>query len=297
MKTLVYFYFITNKLLLIILYSILPKNSKFFSYLKFKIENNIFFSPRIKKIYPIKKELLGKYKPIRLVTSDCVKLYSWFIEPTTNKPIILFCHGQSESISKWQDTAIFLEKSGYGALFLSYRGHYRSAGFPTEKGIYTDADAAISFLKTKGYDTKDIIIWGRSLGSSIPCEMALKHDLKGIILESAIFNIKTAAMSLAEMYLNRSNLNLLKPYLMNIFEKAEFKQNFENHKKIDKIQCPICIVHSKNDIKISFKIAEELHSINKKSKLYISEDGSHDTNDWCFDEVTNFIESLSLVHK
>lgn len=293
MKALVYFYFIMNKLLLIILYSILPKRGKLFTYLKFKIENNIFFSPRVKNVYPIKEELRGKFEPARLITSDCVKLYSWFIKPKDNKPVILFCHGQSENISKWQDTAIFMEQSGYGALFISYRGHYRSAGNPTEKGIYIDAEAAISFLKTKGYETKDIIIWGRSLGSTIACEMALRHKLKGIILESAIFNIKTAAMSLTELYLNQTNLPFLRTYLNNIFEKSQFKQKFENNKKIGRIDCPILILHSKNDKKIPYRIAEELHSKNNKSELCISEYGCHDTNDWCFKEVDKFIKNLS----
>lgn len=294
MKALVYFYFITNKLLLLVLYSLLPKRGKFSAYLKFKIENNIFFSPRIKDVYPIKPELRGKIEPVRFMTGDCVKLYSWFIKPKEDKPVILFCHGQSENISKWQDTAIFIEKSGYGALFISYRGHYRSAGMPTEKGIYTDAEAAISFLKTKGYESKDIVVWGRSLGSTVACEMALRHNLKGIILESAIFNIKTAAMSLTELYLTKSNLPFLRKYLTNIFEKAEFEQKFENNKKIGKIDCPILILHSKNDIKIPYKIAEALHSENKQSKLCISECGTHDTNDWCFYEVKKFIKNLSL---
>lgn len=297
MKALFYFYFITNKLLLIVLYSILPKKGRFFKHLRFKIENNIFFSPRIKKIYPVKHELLGKFEPVRIMTHDCVRLYGWHIKPKENNPVILFCHGQSENISKWQDTAAFIEKSGYGAFFLSYRGHYRSAGMPDEKGIYTDAEAAISFLKRNGYDEKDIIVWGRSLGSTVACETALKYNLKGVILESPILNIKTAAMSITDMYLKQSNLYFLKKYLFDIFEKAEFRQKFENSKKIEKINCPILITHSKNDKKIPYKTSEELHSKNKNSKLFICDEGSHDTNDWCFNKIKEFILSLETMEQ
>lgn len=294
MKAIFYFYFITNKLLLIVLYSILPKKGRFFKYLRFKIENNIFFSPRIKKVYPIKPELLGKFEPLRIMTPDCVRLYGWHIKPKGDNPVILFCHGQSENISKWQDTAVFIEKLGYGALFLSYRGHYRSAGFPDEKGIYLDAETAISFLIKNGHKEENIIVWGRSLGSTVACEMAIRHNLKSIILESPITNIKSAAISLTDMYLKQSNLHFLKNHLFDMLENAEFRQKFENDKKIEKIDCPTLILHSKNDRKISFKMSEELHKKCKNSKLLICEDGCHDTNDWCFNEIERFFLSLSL---
>ncbi len=257
------------------------------------MENFLFFAPRTRKVYPIKPELLGKFEPVRILTKDCVKLYGWFIKPKQNLPIIMFCHGQSENISKWQDSAIFLEKLGFGALFFSYRGHYKSAGRPSEEGIYMDAETMIDFLKKKGCSTQDIVIWGRSLGSCIACEMALRHNLKGIILESSILNITSASTSLKDWYIKQFNLNIFKDLINKAFEKIDFIQKFENDKKIEKIKCPILIIHSQNDVKIHYSIAQKLHKLNPQSTLYISDKGEHNTNDWCFEKVNEFLVSLS----
>lgn len=288
-----YIYSVLNKLLLIFLHISLPKKGFFFRKIRDKIENNLFFSPRIKKIYPLRQELIGKFQPVRLITKDCVKIYSWFIEPKENKPIVIFCHGQSENISKWQEAAIFLESLGYGALFLSYRGHYKSAGKPSEKGIYQDAVTAIDFLLNKGYSTKDIIIWGRSLGSSIPCEMALKYDLKGIILESAILDIKSAAVSITNWYLVQMNLPFLNKAIEDYIRKIDFNQKFSNGKKVQNIACPILILHSKKDAKINYNAANELYNLNQNAHFYLCEEGSHDEIDWGLGKIGEFLNNLT----
>lgn len=276
----------------ILVYFVLPKKGKFFTKLRLKLENRIVFSPRIKKVYPICPELLGKFEVLKLITTDLVKLHAWFIEPDEKKPIVVFCHGQSENISKWQNVATFLKSNGFGALFLSYRGHYKSAGLPSEAGIYEDARCAISFLVERGYKSQDIIFWGRSLGSSIACEMALSYSFKAVILESPIYNIHYAAVTMANMYMNRVGLGFLSDVVCRFVSKMQFLQKFDNAAKISAIKSPILIMHSKNDIKIPYHVSEQLAALNPTSSLYLCEDGSHNTNDWCLDKVKDFIENL-----
>lgn len=293
MHKLIYTYSVLNKLLLVFLHYSLPKKGFFSRKIKEKIENFLFFSPRIKKIYPLRQELIGKFEPVRLLTKDCVKIYSWFIKPKENKPIVLFCHGQSENILKWQEAAIFLENLGYGALFLSYRGHYKSAGKPSEKGIYQDALTAIDFLLGRGYSTKNMIVWGRSLGSSIACEMALKHDLKAIILESAILDIKSAAVSITNWYVAQLNLPFLNKTIEESINKISFNQKFANNKKIQNVTCPILILHSKQDSKINYQSALGLYDLNKNANLYLSEEGSHDDMNWGLNKISEFLNNLN----
>ncbi len=295
MKIFFYFYYILSKLLFILLYSFIPKRGGLCKKLRLKIENRIFFSPRIKKIYPIIPELKGKIEPLNLMTKDCVRIFAWHINPHIKDNVVVFCHGQSENISKWQDTALFLQQNNIGALFLSYRGHYRSAGLPSEQGVYIDAETAVEYLNRKGISHNNIIFWGRSLGSSVACEAALRYDLKGVILESAIFDIKTAAVTISDLYLKMIKIKNAKPHLEKLFEKTKFIQNFENNKKLPDIKCPILILHGKNDVKIPYEKAQELHSLNKNAKLHLSEEGTHNTNEWCYDRVKTFIEEVSYV--
>ncbi len=295
MTTVFCLYYILSKLIFLLCYALIPKKGAFWNKLRLKLENRIFFSPRIKKIYPVIPELKNEIEAIKLITRDCVKIYGWYVNPNNESTVAVFCHGQSENISKWQNTVLFLKKAGIGSLFLSYRGHYRSAGLPSEQGIYTDAECAIEFLHKKGIKSENIIFWGRSLGSCVACEIALKYKLKAVILESAIYDIKTAAITISDMYLKRIKLQNLKPFVEKLFEQNRFIQNFENNKKIEKIECPILILHSKEDKKIPYNIAKELHKLNKNSTLFLSEEGSHNSNEWCLDRVKEFFKELNLV--
>ncbi len=297
MKKLLYIYFIASKFLFLIVYSLIPREGKFYNYLRLKLENRIIFSPRIKSIYPIDKELLKDIEVVKIMTPDCVKLHSWFFRPQNNNPVIVFCHGQSENISMWQDTAKFIKTLGYGALFLSYRGHYKSAGLPSEKGIYTDAESAIDYLNSQGIKTENTIFWGRSLGSTIVCEMARKYNLKAIIIESGITNIKSAAITLSETYLNQGNINFIKPLVSKLWNNIHFVQNFENNKKISKVECPTLIIHSTNDVKIPCCAAEELFSCKPDAKFKLMNIGCHDSNDWCYSEIEDFLAKVSAQNK
>jgi len=125
--------------------------------------------------------------------------------------------------------------------------------------------------------------------------MGVRHRLKGVVLESAIQNIKQAASTLIEYYLTSFKINFFKIYIMKILSKLDFMQNFENDKKIQNLKTQTLIIHSKNDLKIPYRTAELLHSLNPKTKLVISEEGSHETNEWCFGEIEKFFHSLSEV--
>jgi uncharacterized protein len=284
--------FVICKLFVLIWHHLLLGKTKCSFYFKKKAENFLFFSPRVYKVAYLKKEFKEVYQPIRLFTEDMVKLHAGFLPPVENKPIILFFHGQSENVTKWQETFIFLKKLGCGALFLSYRGHYKSAGRPSEDGVYTDAITAMNFLFSKGYKSEDIILWGRSLGSAVAIETALKYNVKALILESPIANIKEAALSIFSRYIKIFKFLILRRFIKWLLESADYIQKFANDDKIDKIKCPILIMHARNDEKITYEQSVKLAEKNPSAKLIIDEEGSHDSAEWCYPYVKSFIEGL-----
>ena len=284
--------FVICKLFVLIWHHLLPKTNKIGLYLTKKAENFLFFSPRIYKISKMKKELKDCYKPVRLFTRDLVKLHAGYLEPLKGKPVVLFFHGQSENITKWQDTFIFLKKIGFGALFLSYRGHFKSAGRPSEDGIYIDAETAMEYLFSQGFSAEDIILWGRSLGSAPAIQTSLKYNVKAVILESPIENIKKAALSIFSRYIKIFKFIILKHFIKWLIETADYVQNFANDKKIKYVKCPILIMHAKNDEKIYYEQALSLASKNSNVKLILEENGSHDNAEWCYPYVKDFMEKL-----
>ena len=185
-------------------------NSRFLRFFRMGMENYLIFQPAKLRAVRIKRELLGKFKTVRFVTLDGARLFAWFIPPKENKPTILYFHGQAESILNHQDIAEFAIKNGYGLFMLSYRGHYRSWGLPSEKGIYTDAQTAINKLKDLGIEAKDIILWGHSLGTTVATNTAVHNEVKALILQSAVLNMHYSAIDMANFYLRRLRVRFLK---------------------------------------------------------------------------------------
>lgn len=285
-----WYLFVICKLFVLIWHHILSGKTRISLYFKKKAENFLFFSPRVYKVSYIRKEVKTYSEPVRLFTRDMVKLHASFLPPKEDKPVVVFFHGQSENITKWQNTFSFFRQNGYGALFLSYRGHLKSAGRPSEEGVYTDAETAMEYLIGKGFSPENIILWGRSLGSAVALETALKYNVKAVVLESPILNIKQAAISVFARYVKIFKFVLLRRFIKWLLESADYIQMFDNGEKIPKVKAPILIMHAKNDEKICYEQAVTLSKLNPSAKLFLVDDGSHDHSEWCYDEAKNFIE-------
>ena len=72
-----------------------------------------------------------------------------------------------------------------------YSGFGESAGQPTEKNVYADAEAAWEVLTTKyGLPENKIILYGQSLGTACSIYLAMKHpEVKGVVLHSPFLSI------------------------------------------------------------------------------------------------------------
>ena len=57
-------------------------------------------------------------------------------------------------------------------LIIAWRGFNGNEGQPTEKGLYEDGESAVEWLKINGVMEKNIIIYGRSLGTGIATEIS-----------------------------------------------------------------------------------------------------------------------------
>ena len=287
-----WYLFVVCKLFVLIWHHILSGKTRVSMYFKKKAENFLFFSPRVYKVSYIRKEVKTSSEPVRLFTKDMVKLHAMFLPPKEGKPVILFFHGQSENITKWQNTFSFFKQNGYGALFLSYRGHLKSAGRPSEEGIYIDAETGMEYLIGKGFSPENIILWGRSLGSAVALQTALKYNVKAVVLESPILDIKQAAISVFARYVKIFKFVLLRRFIKWLLESADFVQMFDNGEKIQKVKSPILIMHAKNDEKISYEQSVTLSRLNPSARFFLVDDGSHDHSEWCYDEAKKFIEGV-----
>ena len=93
--------------------------------------------------------------------------------------------------------------------------------------MYSDAISAIEWLKSKGVNEKNIILYGESLGTGVAVEIAQNKNYAGIILESPYTSME----------------NLGKKYYPLFPVRFLLKDKFESYKKITNISVPVLIIH------------------------------------------------------
>lgn len=292
MRKLFFYLFSLKKIILLLVYPLFEKEGRLFEAIRKNIENSLIFQPSKLRAKRVKTGLLNKINPQRFINAEGIKLYAWFIKPKNKMPVVLYFHGQAESILSHQDMALYCLNKGFGLFLLSYRGHYKSAGKPTEQGVYNDAQSAILQLKKLGVDEDKIILWGHSLGTIIALETAIRNNVLGVILQSPIKEIKSAAIDVFNFYYKRLHLPFLARSAEDHIKKMLFIQKFDGISKIKNVNCPLLILHSKTDKIAPFENSIELAKGNSNAQLFICEHGSHWDADWCLERAFEFTKSL-----
>ena len=133
-------------------------------------------------------------KEVELTTSDGLVLKSWFKEPNTPKGFtILIFHGNAGHIGDRVEKFKRFIDAGHGLLFLEYRGYGGNPGRPSEKGLYSDANAALNFLSNQHIFSNKIILYGESLGCGIAAKLSSENTFAATILEAPYTSITDVA--------------------------------------------------------------------------------------------------------
>lgn len=146
-----------------------------------------------------------------------------------------------------------------------------------EENILEDAVYVYDYVnRVLGVEEKNIIIFGRSMGSGPACHVASKRKPGCLLLMSAFKSIRSIAQDQAG--------NVLK-YLI--------QDRFKNHEKIKNVTCPTFLVHGMQDNLISYKHSKELHdSCGGPCSIILPARMNHNDFDFCEDLITPFYHFL-----
>lgn len=90
--------------------------------------------------------------------------------------VIMYCHGNKDHLDFYWPRVQLLANAGgknrYGVLMVDYRGYGLSEGKPTEEGLYTDVDAGLQWLKSRGLTGDRLVMYGFSMGSAPATRLA-----------------------------------------------------------------------------------------------------------------------------
>ncbi len=192
-----------------------------------------------------------RHREVYFAAEDGIELHGWFFPLPQDGPVILFCHGNAGNISHRLDNIVRLLEKGLQVFIFDYRGYGRSAGRPSEKGIYLDGLAAYDYLVREERLSPDrIVVFGRSLGAAVAIEVALQKEIRSVILESAFTSTKDMAKAVL----------LFKP--VSPFLPA----HYNNLAKITQLRPPKLFVHGDQDEIVPFTMGKRLFEAARSPK-------------------------------
>ncbi|HEU0016372.1 MAG TPA: alpha/beta hydrolase, partial [Longimicrobium sp.] len=173
---------------------------------------------------------------------------------------VLFSHGNAEDISHGRAHLERLRKTGFGVLAYDYSGYGASEGRPSERAAYADAEAAYEYLtRTLGVPPERIILHGRSLGGGVAAELAARHPVAGLVLESTFTSV----------------FKVVRSYPLVPFDR------FRTLDKLDRIACPVLVIHGTDDEVIGLWHGQRLYERVRTPKraLWVRGAGHNDLED------------------
>jgi len=203
-----------------------------------------------------------QYEDTTLETADGVELHGWFIPHQEAPRTLLFFHGNAGNISHRRESVEIFHRLGLNVFIFDYRGYGNSQGEPSEDGLYLDAMAAWQYLaQEKGFDKQKIIVFGRSLGGAVACNLAAEVQPGALILESTFSSAKDMA-------------NVVFPIMSRIVP-LRFKFNAEE--SIKRVTAPLLVVHSTEDDIIPFRLGEKIYHAANQPKSLVKMRGDHNS--------------------
>jgi uncharacterized protein len=202
---------------------------------------------------------------VTLDTSDGFALKSWYVEPRSDNPTIIYFCGNAGHIGFRADKAHAFMEAGFGVLLLSYRGFGGNPGKPTEDGLYEDARAAIRFIEHLGVSNDRMVLFGESLGTGIAVriasEIASVQPIAALVLETPYTSIADVAASHYPFAPARWLL----------------KDRFDALSRIASIGSPVLMIHAEDDPVIPINLAKRLYAaaVNPKEASWF-EFGGHE---------------------
>ena len=217
------------------------------------------------------------HQEIFIKVNDEIKLKSWIInKDLKNLKTLVFFHGNAGDLSNRIYKLNELDKLNINILLISWRGFSGNEGYPTEKNLYEDAEAAIKWLNKKKVSNSQIILYGESLGTGVAVEIASKNNFNSIILESPFTSIENSA-------------KIYYPYLPVSFL---LKDRYDSISKIKNINSPILIMHGRKDDIVPFFMGKKLfEKANSPKDSYFTDIDDHmmEFNSQLLNKIKDFI--------
>jgi uncharacterized protein len=185
----------------------------------------------------------------------------------SRKEVALLFHGNTETLESISSLQLWFNYLGITNFAVEYRGFNESTGRPSEKGIYEDADTAMKeVLMTEGASSRDVIVFGNSIGTAPATYIAKTYNVGMLILSSPFTSLKE---------LVRENHPL---WFLHLFLRYEFPSDSYISQLTD-----TCVIgtHGMRDRVVPYNHSLKLRNLYKGKSFYsllTSSSGTHQSS-------------------
>ena len=224
----------------------------------FAIQDRFIFNP-----YPVDENYrFGIGKEVEIDLGDGYSMNNLFIEQNDlnkTKGVILYLHGNRGNINFGIYQTRSMRGLGYDLFIPDYRSYGKTEGkIQSEKQLYSDIQKAYDYLK-QSYDESQIILVGYSLGTGMASYLASTNKPKELILVAPF-----------------TSLTDIKNKYLWFFPDFLLKFKLPVKKFLQKVECPVTIVHGTEDRIVDYAFSEELfNAFRQKVKLITVHRESH----------------------
>jgi fermentation-respiration switch protein FrsA (DUF1100 family) len=193
---------------------------------------------------------------------------------------VVWFHGNAGNIGHRADNLAELRaRTDAGIFIFDYRGYGRSQGSPSEEGTYLDGEAALAHVKSRrgAQPQQKVVLFGRSLGCAVAAEIAARHSVEGLVLESPFTSIQRMAR---KMY----------PFLPGVGRLS--RTRYDTLSKMGSVHVPVMVLHGDRDEIAPFEMGREVfEAANPPKRFHTIEGAGH--NDTYVVGGTGYYQALA----
>jgi len=188
-----------------------------------------------------------------ITTADGVRLHAWYAAASDARATVVWSHGNGLSIARRPDLVCALAARGVNVLAYDYRGCGRSAGRPSERGLYQDALAAYASELERGVPPGRIVSFGESLGGAVAIFLASRRPVAGLAVVSTLTRLRD---------------------LHHGFGPLAFFAPFDSIRRLPRVAVPVFIAHGDRDRTIRFDHGQRLFAAAHEPKRFFRAAGA-----------------------
>ena len=205
--------------------------------------------------------------PVEVV--EGVSLGCRFFNSDRQAPVIVYFHGNGETVSDYDEIAPFFLEAGLNLFVASYRGYGWSSGEPSVSALFHDGavvlERVVEFCRENDF-SNELFVMGRSLGSAASIDLGYRFPelMTGIIIDSGFADSLPLAARLG----------------YNVAASGLREEDcFNNLEKISEIEIPTLILHGAEDQLIPLQEASKLqaHCGARAKQLFVVPGADHNS--------------------